>query len=83
MTIPAIRVDTHSNMRFWFGILVVIGVAAFLTWTSDSITMQGERTIYTVGCTEGALVPMLTSLVGSYCPEAAVTSSVTPTMVSC
>jgi hypothetical protein len=54
MTIPAIHVDTPSNMRFWFGILVVIGVAAFLTWTSDSITMQGERTIYTVGCTDGA-----------------------------
>ncbi len=36
---------------FVFGLVVLVAVVA---WTSDSITMQGERTIYTARCEQGA-----------------------------
>jgi len=32
-------------------VLVALGFAA---WASDFVTMQGERTVYTVDCTNGA-----------------------------
>jgi hypothetical protein len=40
-------------MRFWFGVLAAAVLLGFLTWSSDFITAQGERTIYTVGCSNG------------------------------
>src|SRR5439155_15002723 len=41
-------------MRLW--LLGVAGVMAFagLIWASDHITLQGERTVYTVDCERGA-----------------------------
>ena len=55
------RMDKGPDLRFkvvvtrlrWFVVALVVFVAA-VTWTSDSITMQGERTVYTVGCEQGA-----------------------------
>jgi hypothetical protein len=41
-------------MRFWLVILVALGLLGFFTWASDFITLQGERTIFTVDCTGGA-----------------------------
>jgi hypothetical protein len=37
-------------MRFWMAMLVGGVLVAFVTWASDFITLQGERTIYTVSC---------------------------------
>jgi hypothetical protein len=39
--------------KLLFGVLV-FGFFALLVWGSDRITMQGERTIYTVDCEGGA-----------------------------
>ena len=33
--------------------LVVLLVLAFWAWAADFVTLQGERTIYTVACTQG------------------------------
>ena len=41
-------------MRIWLGVLVALGLLGFFTWASDFVTLQGERTIYTVGCAEGS-----------------------------
>jgi hypothetical protein len=35
-----------------FVIVIVVSLAAFI-WASDRITLEGERTIYTVGCEQG------------------------------
>jgi hypothetical protein len=34
-------------------LLLVAAIFAVLLWSSDRITLQGERTIYTVECTQG------------------------------
>ncbi len=40
-------------MRKWLlGVLLLVTIATIL-WGSDWITLQGERTIYTVGCDQG------------------------------
>jgi hypothetical protein len=41
-------------MRFWFGVLAVVCLLGFFTWASDFVTLQGERTIYTADCKDGA-----------------------------
>ena len=41
-------------MRFSLAILAGCVLLAFFTWASDFITLEGERTIYTVGCEQGA-----------------------------
>jgi hypothetical protein len=39
--------------RVWAFVILVLAVLAFGGWASDFITMQGERTIYTVECRGG------------------------------
>jgi hypothetical protein len=39
--------------RVWAFVILVLAVLAFSAWASDFITMQGERTIYTVDCHDG------------------------------
>ena len=40
-------------LRVWVFVLALLGLLLFAGWASDFITMQGERTIYTVECKEG------------------------------
>jgi hypothetical protein len=40
--------------RVWSLVILVLAVLTFAAWASDFITMQGERTIYTVECRDGA-----------------------------
>jgi len=40
-------------MRLRFVTLAVVGLLGGFIWASDAITLQGERTIYTVGCEQG------------------------------
>jgi hypothetical protein len=40
--------------RVWAFVILVLAVLIFSAWASDFITMQGERTIYTVDCHDGA-----------------------------
>jgi hypothetical protein len=47
--------------RFLLRGLAILAVLALLIWGSDRITMQGERTIYTVECAGGAWE-------GTHCP---------------
>jgi hypothetical protein len=35
-------------------VIAVLAVLGFAAWASDFVTMQGERTIYTVDCVHGA-----------------------------
>lgn len=37
-----------------FAVIAVIALLAALTWTSDAISLQGERTVYTVECRQGS-----------------------------
>jgi len=39
--------------RVWAFVVLVLAVLVFSAWASDFITMQGERTIYTVDCRDG------------------------------
>lgn len=39
--------------RVWAFVILVLAVLAFSAWASDFITLQGERTIYTVECHAG------------------------------
>jgi hypothetical protein len=41
-------------VRVWGFVIVICGLLGFAGWASDFITMQGERTIYTVECRDGA-----------------------------
>ena len=41
-------------VRVWGFVIVVLAGLGFAAWASDFITMQGERTIYTVECRDGA-----------------------------
>ena len=40
-------------MRLWIFLLAVVALLFGMLWASDSITMQGERTIYTIDCDRG------------------------------
>ena len=40
-------------MRTWLSFSVVIAMLAFLAWADDTITLKGERTVYTVDCRQG------------------------------
>ena len=35
-------------------VILILGGLGFVIWASDQITLQGERTIYTVSCEQGA-----------------------------
>jgi len=41
-------------VRVWVLVAVVFAGLGFAAWASDFVTMQGERTIYTVDCVGGA-----------------------------
>ena len=41
-------------VRVWGFVIAVIAALGFAAWASDFVTMQGERTIYTVDCRDGA-----------------------------
>lgn len=45
---------TLSVMRLWPIALAALAVVAAIVWLSDNVTRQGERTIYTVDCRDGA-----------------------------
>ena len=41
-------------VRVWAFVIAIFALLGFAAWASDFITMQGERTIYTVECHNGA-----------------------------
>jgi hypothetical protein len=41
-------------IRVWAFVIVVLVALGFAGWCSDFVTMQGERTVYTVDCHDGA-----------------------------
>ena len=41
-------------VRVWAFVIVVLAALGFAAWASDFVTMQGERTVYTVDCVHGA-----------------------------
>ena len=41
-------------VRVWFAVIALAASLVFAGWASDFITMQGERTVYTVACVGGA-----------------------------
>ena len=41
-------------VRVWAFVAVVFAGLGFAAWASDFVTMQGERTVYTVDCVGGA-----------------------------
>ncbi len=41
-------------VRVWAFVAVVFSGLGFAAWASDFVTMQGERTVYTVDCVGGA-----------------------------
>jgi len=40
-------------VRVWVIIAAVFAALGFAAWASDFVTMQGERTVYTVDCVDG------------------------------
>jgi hypothetical protein len=40
--------------RVWGVVIAILAVLCFAGWASDFVTMQGERTVYTVECRDGA-----------------------------
>ncbi len=40
--------------RVWAALILVLAALVFGAWASDFITMQGERTVYTVDCNGGS-----------------------------
>ena len=48
-------------VRVWAFVIAVVSVLVFAAWASDFLSMQGERTIYTVECQGGAWQ-------GDHCP---------------
>ncbi len=41
-------------VRVWAFVVAILAALGFAAWASDFITMQGERTVYTVECSNGA-----------------------------
>ena len=41
-------------VRVWGFVIAIFALLGFAAWASDFITMQGERTVYTVECRNGA-----------------------------
>jgi hypothetical protein len=39
--------------RAWLVLCVIVALALAFVWASDAITLQGERTVYTVECRDG------------------------------
>lgn len=43
----------YRRFKFRWIAFPILLILAFLIWTTDRVTMQGERTIYTVNCVSG------------------------------
>jgi len=41
-------------VRVWAFVVAILALLCFAGWASDFVTMQGERTVYTVECRNGA-----------------------------
>ncbi|MEP7302204.1 MAG: hypothetical protein ABI699_11795 [Caldimonas sp.] len=41
-------------VRVWAFVVASLAALCFAAWASDFLTMQGERTVYTVDCRDGA-----------------------------
>jgi hypothetical protein len=41
-------------MRIWLFVTLGLAVLSLMGWISDKITLQGERTVYTVECQQGS-----------------------------
>ena len=41
-------------VRVWAFVIAILAALGFAAWASDFVTMQGERTVYTVDCTNGS-----------------------------
>ena len=46
--------DRKGTTRYWLAVLAGGMVLAGFVWASDAVTPNGERTIYTVACEQGA-----------------------------
>ena len=44
----------YRSLLFVF-VVVFVSLGAFI-WASDRITLEGERTVYTVGCEQGVWI---------------------------
>ena len=42
--------------RYWLILVLLLITFALVIWTSDHVTLQGERTVYTVQCEKGTWV---------------------------
>ncbi|MEO8836391.1 MAG: hypothetical protein ABI364_06595 [Caldimonas sp.] len=40
-------------LRVWAFVIALLAALGFAAWASDFVTMQGERTVYTVDCVRG------------------------------
>jgi hypothetical protein len=40
-------------VNIWLAVVAILGFAGSVTWASDAITLQGERTVYTAECRDG------------------------------
>ncbi|HET7863899.1 MAG TPA: hypothetical protein VFL86_05770 [Burkholderiaceae bacterium] len=52
-THPAPSANRSAAIRISIVLLVLFCAVAFSAWSTDSITLQGERTIYTAACQQG------------------------------
>ena len=41
-------------VRVWAFVILILATLGFAAWASDFVTMQGERTVYTVDCSNGS-----------------------------
>ncbi len=41
-------------VRVWAFVIAILAALGFAAWASDFVTMQGERTVYTVDCIGGS-----------------------------
>jgi hypothetical protein len=46
--------ERRIGARMAYGLLAAILLLAFIAWAVDFVTLEGERTVYTVDCAEGA-----------------------------
>ena len=40
-------------MRIWLSVIAILVIGLILGWGSDAVTLQGERTVYTLQCVDG------------------------------
>ncbi len=49
-----VALEVVPMVRVWAVVAVLFAALGFAAWASDFVTMQGERTIYTVDCVAGS-----------------------------